>query len=100
MVVRVSSIGPDRTVVFYDKQVEEAINKYNIGGLCLFQGGPVKQATILNHLQAIAQTPLLVTIDAEWCGHAYGQCNWATPANDDGGRAGPVAHIRIWPGGR
>jgi beta-glucosidase-like glycosyl hydrolase/CubicO group peptidase (beta-lactamase class C family) len=65
MVVRVSSIGPDRTVVFYDKQVEEAINKYNIGGLCLFQGGPVKQATILNRLQAIAKTPLLVTIDAE-----------------------------------
>ncbi|MBO9200033.1 MULTISPECIES: glycoside hydrolase family 3 N-terminal domain-containing protein [Niastella] len=65
MVVRVSSIGADRTVVFYDKQVEEAINKYNIGGLCLFQGGPVKQAAILNHLQAIAKTPLLVTIDAE-----------------------------------
>jgi beta-N-acetylhexosaminidase len=65
MVVRVSSIGPDRTVTFYDKQVEEAILKYNIGGLCLFQGGPVKQATILNRLQAIAKTPLLVTIDAE-----------------------------------
>ncbi|MFL5744094.1 MAG: glycoside hydrolase family 3 N-terminal domain-containing protein [Niastella sp.] len=65
MVVRVSSIGPDHTVVFYDKQVEEAINKYNIGGLCLFQGGPIKQATVLNHLQAIAKTPLLVTIDAE-----------------------------------
>src|SRR4051812_44914347 len=64
MVVRVSSIGPDHTVVFYDKQVEEAINKYNIGGLCLFQGGPIKQATVLNHLQAIAKTPLLVTIDA------------------------------------
>jgi beta-glucosidase-like glycosyl hydrolase/CubicO group peptidase (beta-lactamase class C family) len=65
MVVRVSSIGADKKVVFYDKQVEEAIHKYNIGGLCLFQGGPVKQATILNYLQAIAKTPLLVTIDAE-----------------------------------
>lgn len=65
MVVRVSSIGADRKVVFYDKQVEEAINKYNIGGLCLFQGGPVTQATILNRLQSIAKTPLLVTIDAE-----------------------------------
>ena len=38
MIVRVSSIGPDRTIIFYDKQVEEAIRKYNIGGLCLFQG--------------------------------------------------------------
>ncbi|MCS3801855.1 glycoside hydrolase family 3 N-terminal domain-containing protein [Niastella sp. OAS944] len=65
MVVRVSSIGADRKVVFYDKQVEEAIRKYNIGGLCLFQGGPVQQATILNRLQSAAQTPLLVTIDAE-----------------------------------
>lgn len=65
MVVRVSSIGADRKVVFYDKQVEEAIRKYNIGGLCLFQGGPVTQATILNRLQAAAKTPLLVTIDAE-----------------------------------
>src|SRR5437762_969414 len=50
MVVRVSGFSPDHTIVFYDKQVEEAILKYNIGGLCLFQGGPVKQATILNHL--------------------------------------------------
>jgi beta-glucosidase-like glycosyl hydrolase/CubicO group peptidase (beta-lactamase class C family) len=65
MVVRVSSIGPDHSVVFFDKQVAEAINKYNIGGLCLFQGGPVKQAAILNYLQSIAKTPLLVTIDAE-----------------------------------
>ena len=65
MVVRLSSIGPDRTITFYDKQVEEAILKYNIGGICLFQGGPIKQATILNHLQQIAPTPLLVTIDAE-----------------------------------
>jgi beta-N-acetylhexosaminidase len=65
MVMRVSSIGADRTIVFYDKQVEEAIRKYNIGGLCLFQGAPVKQATILNRLQAVAKTPLLVTIDAE-----------------------------------
>src|SRR5690349_17878969 len=65
MVVRVSSIGVDRKVVFYDKQVEEAIRKYNIGGLCLFQGGPITQATILNRLQAAAKTPLLVTIDAE-----------------------------------
>jgi beta-N-acetylhexosaminidase len=65
MVVRVSSIGADRKVIFYDKQVEEAIRKYNIGGLCLFQGGPIQQATILNRLQSVAQTPLLVTIDAE-----------------------------------
>ncbi|WP_240347774.1 glycoside hydrolase family 3 N-terminal domain-containing protein [Longitalea arenae] len=65
MVVRVSSIEAGGKIRFYDKEVAEAIQKYNIGGLCLFQGGPVKQATILNYLQAIAKTPLLVTIDAE-----------------------------------
>jgi beta-glucosidase-like glycosyl hydrolase/CubicO group peptidase (beta-lactamase class C family) len=65
MVVRLSSIGPNHTVVFYDKQVEDDIKKYNIGGICLFQGGPIQQATILNHLQQIAPVPLLVTIDAE-----------------------------------
>src|SRR5687767_4180805 len=65
MVVRVSSIGPNRTITFYEKEVEAAIRKYNIGGICLFQGGPVKQATLVNHFQQIAKTPILVTIDAE-----------------------------------
>ncbi len=65
MVVRLSGIGPDRKTVFYDKEVLEAIQKYNIGGICLFQGGPVKQANIVNRLQAAAKVPLLVCIDAE-----------------------------------
>src|SRR5262245_40479148 len=65
MVVRESTIGPNRTAVFLDKEVEEAIRKYNIGGICLFQGGPVKQAQLINHFQQIAKTPVLVTIDAE-----------------------------------
>lgn len=61
MNVRLSSIGP----VFFEKEVEEAIRKYNIGSLCLFQGGPIKQAQMLNHFQSIAKTPLLITIDGE-----------------------------------
>ncbi len=65
MVVRLSAIGPDRKTVFYDKEVLEAISKYNIGGICLFQGGPVKQANMVNRLQAAAKVPLLVCIDAE-----------------------------------
>src|SRR4030095_4710679 len=43
----------------------EAIRKYNIGGICLFQGGPMKQATLINHFQSIAQTPIIMCIDAE-----------------------------------
>lgn len=66
MVVRLSTINANKSVTFYDSLASELIKKYNIGSLCVFQGSPVKQATILNRLQAMAKTPLLVTIDAEW----------------------------------
>jgi beta-N-acetylhexosaminidase len=66
MVLRLSAIDPvTRKVSFYDAQVEAAILKYNIGGICLFQGGPVKQANIVNRFQSIASTPLLICIDGE-----------------------------------
>ena len=66
MVVRMSSIDlKTRIVSFYDSSVEQAIRKYNTGGICLFQGGPVKQANLINHMQSIAQTPILISIDAE-----------------------------------
>ncbi len=53
-------------VNFYDEEVSNAIKKYNIGGIVLFQGGPVKQANLINHFQQITKTPLMVCIDAEW----------------------------------
>ncbi|HUS00597.1 MAG TPA: glycoside hydrolase family 3 N-terminal domain-containing protein [Chitinophagaceae bacterium] len=65
MVLRGSSISP-KGVVYFDKEVNEAITKYNVGGVCLFQGPPVKQATIVNNYQRIAKTPVLICIDAEW----------------------------------
>lgn len=65
MVVRLSTLGPNKSVVWLDKETEEAIRKYNIGSICLFQGGPVKQATLINYFQQIAQTPLLIAIDGE-----------------------------------
>ena len=64
MVVRLSAKTPDG-VVFYDKKVEEEIQKYNIGAICLFQGNPVQQANYLNYFQSIAQTPLMICIDGE-----------------------------------
>ncbi|MBM3440715.1 MAG: serine hydrolase, partial [Bacteroidetes bacterium] len=48
------------------EQVEALIKQYNVGGLCFFQGGPVRQANLTNYYQQIAKTPLLVTIDGEW----------------------------------
>jgi beta-glucosidase-like glycosyl hydrolase/CubicO group peptidase (beta-lactamase class C family) len=64
MVVRLSGLT-NGSVVFYDKDVEEAINKYNVGGICLFQGGPAKQAMLINHFQSIAKTPIMICIDGE-----------------------------------
>ena len=46
--------------------LSELIKKYNVGGLCFFQGGPVRQAMQTNQYQSIAKTPLFITIDAEW----------------------------------
>lgn len=65
MVLRQSSFtknGP----VYYDSLITEMIQKYNIGGIVLFQGTPVKQANFINKYQAMAQTPLMVCIDGEW----------------------------------
>jgi len=66
MVVRMSAIDQaNHRIVFYDKEVEQAIRQYNVGGICLFQGGPVTQAGYINYFQGIARTPLLFCIDAE-----------------------------------
>lgn len=67
MVVRLSTIDSKTgNVTFYDKQVADLVKKYNIGGICVFQGSPVKQANIINYLQSIARTPIMMCIDAEW----------------------------------
>ena len=67
MVLRLSSYDfKTKTPIYYDSLIASMVQQYNIGGVCLFQGNPVKQATILNSLQAMAQTPLMVCIDAEW----------------------------------
>ncbi len=62
MVVRAhSNLGPDHVV-----KVTNDIKQYNVGALCFFQGGPVRQANLTNLYQSIAKTPLMVTIDGEW----------------------------------
>ena len=62
MVIRAhSNLGPEHV-----QGVVEQIQKYNVGALCFFQGGPIRQANLTNLYQSIAKTPLLVTIDGEW----------------------------------
>ncbi len=66
MVVRMSAIDlQTRKITFYGQAVKEAVEKYNVGGICLFQGGPVTQANYINYFQSIAKTPILISIDAE-----------------------------------
>ena len=48
------------------QEVEKLITGYNVGGICFFQGGPVRQAMLTNYFQHISKTPLLICIDAEW----------------------------------
>jgi len=67
MVIRLSTYDfKNNKVIFFDKQVDSLVRQYNIGSICLFQGNPADQATIINHLQSIAKTPILTCIDAEW----------------------------------
>jgi beta-glucosidase-like glycosyl hydrolase len=62
MVIRAhSNFGADHVA-----KVSELVTKYNVGALCFFQGGPVRQANLTNLYQSLAKTPLLVTIDGEF----------------------------------
>jgi len=62
MVIRAhSNLGPDHVA-----KVTNDIQQYNVGALCFFQGGPIRQAGLTNFYQGIAKTPLMITIDGEW----------------------------------
>ncbi len=67
MIVRLSAIdSKTKVITFYEDKVAGLVKKYNIGGICVFQGSPVKQAIMINKLQAMAKTPIMMCIDAEW----------------------------------
>ena len=58
MVIRAhSNLGADHVA-----KVTEDIKKYNVGALCFFQGGPVRQANLTNQYQQLAQTPLMLSL--------------------------------------
>jgi beta-N-acetylhexosaminidase len=67
IVARLSSIDAStKAITFLDSEVTDLVKRYNIGGVCVFQGSPVRQALMINRLQAMAKTPLLMSMDAEW----------------------------------
>lgn len=47
-------------------EIDSLVEKYSIGGLIFFQGGPMRQATLTNRYQAKSKVPLAIAIDGEW----------------------------------
>ncbi|MCL2245812.1 MAG: serine hydrolase [Lentimicrobiaceae bacterium] len=52
--------------VQYNAQKIKEIEKFQPGGVCFFQGGPVREINLTNQIQAVSKIPLLVSMDAEW----------------------------------
>ncbi|MCU0448314.1 MAG: serine hydrolase [Bernardetiaceae bacterium] len=47
-------------------EISRLITENHLGGLCFFQGGPVRQARLTNHYQRLSKVPLFISIDGEW----------------------------------
>ncbi|WP_196934118.1 glycoside hydrolase family 3 protein [Sphingobacterium hungaricum] len=50
----------------YIDSVANVIKKEQLGGLVVFQGGPVRHANMFNQYQKVSKVPLLITFDGEW----------------------------------
>ena len=67
IVARLSTYdSKSKKIIFLNDRVFEYVKNYNIGGICLFQGSPQKQAGLVNELKKTAKTPILFSIDGEW----------------------------------
>ncbi len=58
-------IHSNKNEAYYKEKVAE-IKKYQPGGVCFFQGGPIREIHLTNRIQAVSKIPLLVSMDAEW----------------------------------
>lgn len=50
----------------YIDSVATVIQKEQLGGLVVFQGGPVRHVDMYNKYQQLSKVPLLITFDGEW----------------------------------
>jgi beta-glucosidase-like glycosyl hydrolase/CubicO group peptidase (beta-lactamase class C family) len=50
----------------HTKKIDSLIIKNKIGGLIFMQGGPLRQARLINKYQKLSKVPLMVSIDGEW----------------------------------
>jgi beta-N-acetylhexosaminidase len=56
-----SNRGPE-----HKEEILKLIRELKVGGLIFFQGGPVRQAELVNEYQAASKVPLLIAMDLEW----------------------------------
>jgi len=50
----------------YADSVGEVIKDQQVGGLVFFQGGPGREADLINTYQKLAHVPLIIAMDGEW----------------------------------
>ncbi len=50
----------------YIDSVAGVVQREQLGGIVLFQGGPVRHAQLINRYQQLSRIPLLVAFDGEW----------------------------------
>lgn len=50
----------------YSDSVGNVIKKEKLGGVVLFQGGPVRHANLINEYQKVSKVPLFMALDGEW----------------------------------
>lgn len=48
------------------REILKTVKERKIGGLIFFQGGPGRQAALINEYQEASDVPLLIAMDAEW----------------------------------
>ncbi|RAI98750.1 beta-glucosidase-like glycosyl hydrolase [Chitinophaga skermanii] len=56
-----SNLGQDHV-----NAVIKDIKENKVGGMVTFQGGPGRQANLVNYYQSISKVPMLVAVDGEW----------------------------------
>lgn len=50
----------------HEASISKLISEYQVGGIIFMQGGPVRQAQLVNRFQEESKIPLLIAQDAEW----------------------------------
>lgn len=61
VVAAYSNRGPE-----HQQEIAKLIREQKIGGLIFFQGGPGRQAKMINEYQQASDVPLLMALDGEW----------------------------------